>query len=72
MTKVGSGKKKPKYHDDCVSWLTQLSKAALIDCVVDLLRTDNHHHCDDSVSEEDAQRRLADVLIHRGDRIPKI
>lgn len=64
-------KKPPKYTDSCVGWLMQLSKAALADCVVDLLRGISDS-CDDDVDVETAIERIEPVLEMRGDSIPKV
>jgi hypothetical protein len=65
------GAKCPAYNDQCVPWLESLSKAALIDCVVDLLRGGSL--CvDDAISAKDAIERLSPVLAMRGDRVPKV
>ena len=49
----------------------QLSKAALADCVVDLLRGISDS-CDDDVDVETAIERIEPVLEMRGDSIPKV
>lgn len=66
----GIGKKPVLYTDPCVPVLMKLSKAALADCVVDLLRAGSEC-CDDPVQAEVAIERLRPVLSMRGDRIPK-
>lgn len=66
------GNKGPIYSDECVKWLDKLSKAALIDCVVDLLRcVSSQPSCDEPVAVDAARIRLAQVLIDRGDKVPK-
>lgn len=50
--------------------LDQLSKAALLDCVVDLLR-EHGPSVDDPVTEEIARKRLECVILLRGDTWPK-
>lgn len=70
MRPLGLGKKAPVYKDPAVRWLMQLSKAALADCVVDLLRP-SQESADDPVSEDAAYERLAAVLAVRGDKPPK-
>lgn len=61
--------KAPTYRDPCVEWLGQLSKAALIDCVVDLLRPFGKS-VDITVTEREAIRRLVHVVEMRGDKVP--
>ena len=63
--------KRPEYMDQCMPWLESLSKAALIDCVVDLLRGGSCS-IEDAVSAKDAIERLSPVLAMRGDRVPKV
>ncbi len=70
MPKLGDGKKPVVYDDPCVDWLMKLSKAALADCVVDLLRAGGGNSADDPVSESSAVDRLSPVLRLRGDKIP--
>lgn len=67
---MGQGKKRPVYDDNCMKWLMRLSKAALADCVVDLLRGLSGN-CDEPVSELRAIERLTVVLNLRGDKSPK-
>jgi len=64
-----AGNKPPLATDPCTRWLRRQSKAALLDCVVDLLRTDGTAGCDDEVSEERARQRLGPVLRLRGDSV---
>ena len=61
--------KRPAYGDPCIPWLYQLSKAALIDCVVDLLRG-AQDSAEDPVEEAAAIERLTPVLHLRKDPIP--
>ena len=62
--------KKPSvYTDDAASWLHFLSKAALVDCVVDLLRGQSES-CDEPVSIAAAKKRLEPVILTRGDKMP--
>ena len=70
MRPMGVQKKGVAYDDPALSWLMKLSKAALADCVVDLLRAASDS-CDDPVSVDHAIERLAPVLAMRGDRVPK-
>lgn len=65
----GLNKKPPAYSDPCVNWLMSISKAALADCVIDLLRG-RSDCCDEPVSEQAAIERLAVVLEMRGDKLP--
>lgn len=58
------------YDDPAVKVLSRLSKAALVDVLVDILRRDSGS-CDDPVSEADAIAAVALVLQQRGDRLPK-
>jgi hypothetical protein len=58
----------PVYDDPCVLWLMRLSKAALADCVVDLLRTTGLHSADDHITVEAAEDRLKPVLLMRAER----
>lgn len=67
----GIGKKPPTYNDPARRWLMQLSKAALADCVIDLLRGQSDS-LDEPVSEEAARERLGAVLTMRGDKEPKL
>ncbi len=71
MRPLGIGKKQPAYKDPAVDWLMRLSKAALCDCVVDLLRM-QQDSADDPVSAATAARVLEPILAHRGDRLPKL
>jgi hypothetical protein len=66
----GLGKKPRTYTDPAGKWLMQLSKAALCDCVIDLLRA-NGESVDEPVSIETAAERLTPVLNMRGDKPPK-
>lgn len=70
MPQLGDGKKPVVYDDPCVDWLLKLSKAALVDCVVDLLRAGGSNSADDPVGESSAVDRLSPVLQLRGDKIP--
>ena len=70
MRPMGLGKKPPAYDDPAREWLGSLSKAALIDCVIDLLRA-NGESADDPVSVDAAFGRLLPVLTMRGDKAPK-
>ncbi len=65
-----TGKKPTTYNDPACRWLVQLSKAALVDCVVDLLRT-TQDSADNPVGENAARDRLGTVLAMRGDKSPK-
>jgi hypothetical protein len=69
MRPNGIGKKPPTYTDPCVPWLMKLSKAALADCVVDMLRGMSEC-CDDPIAVERAIERIEPVLVLRGDSIP--
>lgn len=66
-----TSKKAPAYRDPCMPWLMKLSKAALADCVVDLLRLCGES-CDEPVPESAAVERLQPVLTMRGDRCPPL
>lgn len=48
----------------------RLSKAALADCVIDLLRAQGES-ADEPIGEEFAAERLAPVLTMRGDKPPQ-
>lgn len=62
-------KKPSTYRDEAVPWLHYLSKAALVDCVIDLLRGQSEC-CDEPVSIATAKERLEPVLNMRGDLMP--
>lgn len=62
--------KGPVYSDPAVSWLSQLSKSALIDLVVDLIRQ-KAASADDPVPKATAIDFASPILRARGDRIPK-
>ena len=66
----GLNKKPPVYSDPCMAWIMSLSKAALADCVCDLLRGISDH-CDDPVPEATAIERLLPVLGLRNDKAPE-
>lgn len=67
---LGTGKKPAIYNDTARFWLERLSKAALVDCCIDLLRTSGES-VDEQVSVADAANRLRPVLAMRGDKEPK-
>lgn len=68
MRPMGLGKKQPIYKDNCMEFLMMLSKAALADCVCDLLRAIGS--IDMPVQEKEAVERLEPVLLLRGDKVP--
>jgi hypothetical protein len=53
------------------SYLNKLSKAALIDVVIDLLRQDGTASCDDPVTVDRVLAVAAAVLAMRGDPVPR-
>lgn len=69
MTVRPSYKKPVVYRDPAAAWLMKLSKAALVDCVIDLLRGASESFSE-PVSVERASERLTPVLIMRGDKEP--
>jgi len=56
--------------DPAATYLEQLSKAALIDVLVDMLRRESGEE-GHVVRELEAERLVSPVLRMRGDRIPK-
>jgi hypothetical protein len=50
--------------------LDKMSKAALIDCICDLMKFVGSDSCDAPISEERLKNRLEPVLISRNDRWP--
>lgn len=68
----GRGLKKGRCYDDPgAKWLGELSKAALLDLCVDLLRAASGS-CDDPISIEAAREAAGPVLTMRGDRAPAV
>lgn len=62
--------KQPVFDDPAVRWLNQLSKAALIDIVVDVLKRE--HGEMEIISERQAEEFVSPVLNMRGDKSPKV
>ncbi|MDE2102429.1 MAG: hypothetical protein KGL39_34605 [Patescibacteria group bacterium] len=72
MRPMGVGKKPPTYDDPAVAWLMRLSKAALADCVIDLMRpSPDRESCDIPLTVREVSERLSVVLENRGDRLPE-
>jgi hypothetical protein len=57
-------------HRAATSVLDAITKAALIDLVIDLVAQDGAGGCDDEVTAERLMRHLGPVLTRRGDRAP--
>lgn len=62
--------RQPRYQDPAAKWLEDQSKAALIDCVIDLMRP-GQESCDDPISAEAAYERLAGIIEGTSGRKPK-
>lgn len=60
--------KQPVFDDPAVRWLNQLSKSALIDIVVDVLKRE--HGETEIISEAQVEDFVSPVLNMRGDKMP--
>lgn len=67
---ISSYKKQPLYTDPAVATLRLLSKAALIDCVVDMLRVYGES-VDHPVVYSVVEKKLRGLIEARGDKFPK-
>lgn len=66
----GRGLKKPSLmRGDDARYLSQLSKAALVDLLTEALRL-NAGTCDSPLTVKQVQEQIANTLALRGDRMP--
>lgn len=69
---MGIGKKPPVYDDPATRWLMKLSKAALADCAIGLMRPyQGRQSADEPLSVDEVRERLSPVMELRGDSLPK-
>lgn len=69
---MGALKKSALRNDPGAALLRQVSKAALVDLILDMISLDGAESCDDPVTVERVRKHLGPALERRGDRMPAI